>query len=224
MDLEKCTKSFHLTKYGNLIVTTINEQLVIDEIFNTTNQIKNVPIFIDRYVPIDYKTLTSRMCKAAKDTLVVENAGGNSDISEALSINYFEERLNARDFVLEMEIEYWVKYKMCDFICVINNQRVGVSVTRAMGFPTPTDFDEESAYYLLKKKMHGLIVARSGVCTKHEFSISVLHVWCQDQRIADIVKKVYPKIIWEDDSESVYEVIVMLTVCDKSYIYTNREE
>jgi hypothetical protein len=206
-----------------MISTTITEQLIIDEIFYTINPIKNIPIFIDKYIPIKYKLLVNSFCKSAKDTLIVDNAGGQSEISEALSINYFYERFKASLFVLEMEIEYWMtSYKMCDFICIINNQKIGVSVTRSMGFPTQDSFNEESAYNLLKKKMNGLIVARSGVCTKHEFIISVLHIWCQNQKIADTIKKIYPQII--NESESVYEIIVLLTVCDKQYIYTNKEE
>lgn len=218
-------KSFQLTKNGNTIITTIAEQLIIDDIFNTTNLIKDIPIFIDKYIPIKYNKLVSRFHPSAKDTLTIDNAGGKSEISEALSINYLSERFKANTFILEMQIEYWIRnYKMCDYICIINGQRIDVSVTRAMGFPTADDFNEESAYNLLKKKMHGLVIARTGVCTKHEFSTSILHVWCQSQRIAELLKNAYPRIISEDDSESVYEVIVLLSVCDKSYIYTNKEE
>ena len=218
------SKLFQFTKNKNIIITTITEQLVIDEIFNTTNQIKNVPIFVDRYIPINYKSLINKFCKAAKETLITENAGGKSEVSEALSINYFNERFKAKDFVLEMQIEYWMKYKMCDYICKINNQRIGVSVTRAMGYPLADDFNEQSAYILLKKKIHGLVIARSSVSKKHEFSMSVLHIWCQNQRIADLLKKIYPRVISEDDKDSIYEVILLLTVCEKSYIYTNIAE
>ena len=79
-------KSLLFTNNGNIIVSDMSDQLVLNEIFNTTNQIKNIPIFTDRYLPIDYKLLTDRFCKAAKDTLIVDNAGGRSEISEALII------------------------------------------------------------------------------------------------------------------------------------------
>lgn len=213
-------------------MTTIAEQLVIDDIFYTKNIIRDNPIFIDHYIPMTYQSLSdserydklsSGFCQAAKESLIIDNAGGASEKSEAISINYFFERFKATNFLLEMQIEYWMtNYNMCDFICSINDERVGVSVTRAMGFPKPSDFTEERAYILLKKKMHGLIVARSGVCTKHEFNMSVLHIWCQTQRIADILKNVYPQMIFEDNSNTIHEVILLLTVCDTEYIYTNK--
>jgi hypothetical protein len=46
----------------------------------------------------------------------------------------FQDAYGGTDIVLEMEIEYWIRYKMVDFICTIQGYRVGVSVTRAMKF------------------------------------------------------------------------------------------
>ena len=120
-----------------------------------------------------------------------------------------------------MEIKYWIRYTMCDFICTIKDKRIGVSVTRAMGFPTAKYFNEEIAYRLLQKKIHGLVFASRAVCEEQEFSTSILHIFCQDQRIADILKETYPMILKEDDSDKAKDVIMILTVCSQEYVYSN---
>jgi len=99
-------------------------------------------------------------------SLSVSNAGGRSEVSEAYSIDYFTRCFNAKEFVLEKEIEYWIDYKMLDFICSINGERIGVSVTRAFksSFPKllgPKIFDDNEAKRLIDKKLSGLIIARN---------------------------------------------------------------
>ncbi len=216
-----------LFENGSIIWTTFSEDEELNK--NILSPVRNyLPIFIDVYTCDDFIKLQSKLCDHAIRSLKVDNAGGASYFSEALSIQYFHERFNANNFVLEMEIKYaWSNYKMCDFICTINNrtqkEQIGVSVTRAMGFPTPEDFDENDAYNLLKKKMHGLVIARDGVCTQFNFDTCFLHIWCQTKKIADLLKKVYPKIIEEDEKSTVHEVIVIASVNPDKNIYYNKK-
>ena len=81
------------------------------------------------------------------------NAGGKSEISEALSINYFEKIFGAHSIILEMEVEYWIDYSMVDYVCTVGQHRIGVSVTRAMGYPEESIFTAETAKYLLRRKI-----------------------------------------------------------------------
>lgn len=78
----------------------------------------------------------------AKSSIIADNAGGQSDISEAWSIHHLMGRLQASNCVLEMEIKYFMKYKMVDYILTVPSikddssaTRIGVSVTRAMCAP-----------------------------------------------------------------------------------------
>ena len=109
-------------------------------------------------------------------SIQIENAGGSSNISEMISIEYYIRLFKATDFLLEMEVSYILDYKMVDYVCNIGKFRIGVSVTRAMGYPSPKDFTYEKALRLLHKKLYGLIVARNSVCKKHSFTRSILHV------------------------------------------------
>ena len=95
-------------------------------------------IFIDNITLHDTKFSWS---SAAYKSLSIENAGGNSIYSEALSIDYFVRYFSAQKFVYEKEISYWADYKMIDYLCQLPmssnvsseaNITVGVSVSRAM--------------------------------------------------------------------------------------------
>jgi len=156
-------------------------------------------------------------------SLNVDNAGGNSMISEMMSIEYFIRVFEAQDILLEMEVEYWIDYKMVDFVCTIPQfGRVGVSVTRAMGYPTPEKFTYEKALGLLKKKLYGLIISRNGVTKKHSFYRSILHVWCQTPEIATFLRDAYASFDINDYGLNIKGVVVLqLTVCSHPSLYND---
>lgn len=208
-----------LFKSGGTIISTIRDKEGLNSVITGKQIMEN--LFVDRYNVPEFHTMYPHMCKSAKRSLTIENAGGKSQYSEALSMQYFRERFRARKYIPEMEIKYWIDYKMCDYICNVKGNRVGVSVSRAMGYPTAEDFTPDIAYRLLRKKLHGLVVASRGVCEKQEFHISVLHIFCQNQKISEMVMDIYPQILTEDDSDTIRDVIIILTVCEQNYIYTN---
>lgn len=213
----------HLFKCGTYLKTSLHEETDINDILYGSDwkgtKKGQYLTYIDFYFPVNFHKID--MHASAIKSLKVENAGGASRYSEAMSIHYMNARFGAKSFVLENEVEYWIQYKMCDFITVIHGQNVGVSVTRGMGFPTPCKFTIKSADLLLKKKMHGLIIARNGISEKHAFSNCILHIWCQTAEIAQLLSRAYKNLIDDDDrnSNTLREIIVILTVCDKEYIY-----
>jgi hypothetical protein len=99
-----------------------------------------------------------------------------------------------------------------DYLTTLFGMPVGVSVTRAMGFPTVDEFTYEDGLRLLYKKLHGLVIARwvvrrsgmwalpegaltvihpgrrAGVTEVQRFEKSILHCFCQDARVAEIMK------------------------------------
>jgi hypothetical protein len=148
-------------------------------------------------------------CEYARKLYMEPNAGGKSMNSEAFSINILNELYDVDCILTEMEVEYiWFNYKKCDYICKIYGQQVGVSVTRAMSYPDPSYFTSDDADKLLKKKMSGLMVARDGVIDKYNFDKCILHIWCESQGIADIIKKQYDLL----DTETKDDIIILLTV------------
>jgi hypothetical protein len=162
---------------------------------------------------------------AATRALTTPNAGGRSEVSEAFSIDYFSRVHDATGFQLEMDVVYWINYRMVDFICnTPDGERLGVSVTRAMGWPRPDRFDEVSAMTLLYKKVDGLICARDCVDQGSTFHKSLLHVWCQTERIALLMN-----LAWNDfRTTEAYLVLgegvlsIQLSVCGETCLFTNR--
>lgn len=176
-------------------------------------------IFIDEYKLPSYELV----CEDAKRSLLIANAGGQSEISEMYSIDYFSQIYGSTNIILETEVDYWVEFKMVDFICTINCQRMGVSVARAMGYPTSDTFTLEQAKKLLYKKLYGLIVARNSVVKSQSFMKSVLHIWCQDKRIAALLQEAYCQLDDNDYGLDVKgELLLQLTICPDKQIYKNR--
>ncbi|CAM9767298.1 unnamed protein product [Choristocarpus tenellus] len=174
-------------------------------------------------VCLDYVTPNLTCFQLGKDATLVAtepNAGGNSVVSEALSMEYFSRRFGAQDVVTEMTIKYWrFNWKKVDYICTIGEKRVGVSVTRAMGYPGPTNFETSDAERLLHKKLYGLIIARRGVSEEHQYDQSILHCWCQDGRIACLMSEAFQRI---DDKTIAEDVAVLFTVVsDVSSIFSD---
>lgn len=175
-------------------------------------------IFIDNY----YLPLFNDICLDGRRSLAVDNAGGRSAVSEMFSIDYFSYKYKATDILLEMEVGYWIDYKMVDFICTIDHNRIGVSVARAMGFPTALDFTKEKAENLIKKKLFGLIVARNSVIKKQSFLRSVLHIWCQSEHIAQLLYDAYQALDENDYGLDIKGIVILqLTVCDDVQLYQN---
>ena len=168
-------------------------------------------------------SLKPQFSKDAKRSLEVDNAGGKSTLSEMMSIEYFTRVLNAQDILLEMEVEYWIDYKMVDFICTVPQYgRIGVSVTRAMGYPSSDKFTPDHALHLLRKKLYGLIVSRNGVTKKHSFFRSILHIWCQTEEIAIFLQNAYESFDIEDYGLDIKGVVILqLTICTHPSLYTN---
>lgn len=165
---------------------------------------------------------SSLVCDDAKRSITIDNAGGQSDISEMYSIDYFTQMYGASNTILEKEVAYWIDYKMVDFICTIDSNRVGVSVARAMGYPTSDKFTPEMASKLLYKKLYGLIVARNAVVKSQSFFKSILHIWCQDANVANLLREAYSKLDDNDYGLDVKGVLMLqLTICDDPQLYKN---
>ncbi|OQR95518.1 hypothetical protein THRCLA_07794 [Thraustotheca clavata] len=147
----------------------------------------------------------------AKQIYLEPNAGGKSVVSEALSMQYMHEMFQANDVVTEMKIQYWsMNWKKVDYLCTIANERIAVSVTRAMKFPDPFAWTIADAKHLLRKKLFGLVVAQQGVCKAQRYHKSILHIWCQTKEIALSLSSCYEEVVTELDI--VENVILIATI------------
>lgn len=153
------------------------------------------------------------------------NAGGASVVSEALSAEYMCRMFNATGVVTEMQIPYFSPHwKKVDYLINIHNERVGVSVTRAMGYPSPGAFTVEDAERLCRKKLNGLVIARAGIVPTVGYCRSILHCWCQTATIAHLMANAFEGFVEEADDDqraSFDNIVVLLTVAEQTtHIFT----
>jgi hypothetical protein len=159
-------------------------------------------------------------------SMKIQNAGGSSNISEALSMYYFQglitsPRAPSPTFVPECEVDYWIEYKMCDFLMTWGNVNIGVSVTRAVRYPFEIEYTVSDGLTLLKRKLDGLIIARNAVNTRHQFFKSILHVWCYSQTAAVHIQEAYHQLVTQDHTHVYDHICVICTYCPTRFIYTN---
>ncbi|SNW62982.1 Putative deoxynucleoside monophosphate kinase, partial [Orpheovirus IHUMI-LCC2] len=148
----------------------------------------------------------------------MENAGGKSKYSEAWSIEYLHRQLGLSDVLCELEVQYWVKYKMVDYVGNIGNCRIGVSVTRALGYPDRNIMTYEEAYDLVEKKLNGLIIARRSACYVNNFYTCILHVFCYNKHISNMVRKAFGKV--KERMVETDNVLLLTTVNNEIPMYT----
>jgi hypothetical protein len=186
---------------------------------NRIEFLQGTRFLVDNYTPPARRFLHTE----AMRSLDAENAGGKSEISEAYSIDHLSRLFGSFQTILEMEVRYWARYKMVDYILKLpSGSRLGVSVTRAM---TRSDllYTRDDAVRLLNKKLKGLIVSRNAVVRDHSFFHSVLHIWAPSQHVADLIQDVIRcKDVDLEELELVGSMDIWITVCGHSEIYTNR--
>jgi hypothetical protein len=164
---------------------------------------------------------------AARRSMGMRNAGGSSELSEALSMQFMHIVHGVTEFVPEMEVAYFIDYKMCDYLMRMGREQhanVGVSVTRAVAYPFGQRFTLEMARKLMRRKLYGLVVARECVLERDTFYNAVLHVWCHDEESVDLLRAAHAEVVAEDADRTYEDVDVVCTVCKQMFIYTNRFE
>jgi len=173
---------------------------------------------------IDYFNVdkVDKMCDIALNSLLVENAGGASDISEAWSIHHLSEKLNSTECFFEMEIDYiYSNFKKVDYIIKYDNQYVGVSVTRALCHHE-MEFTINDAERIINSKINGLILSRRSVVNRLTFYKSILHIWSPSKNITDILNDyISSKDFNAVDMEIIGTLDIWITESSHKPIYDN---
>lgn len=216
--IRKGAASLRLSERDGLrIASNINETVWMDRALNAGlpggENKENGPLVCQDRITLDGGNVV--LGADASRIMNEPNAGGKSTVSEALSMELLQRRFGAHDVLTEMEIVYWNDYwKKVDYIATLKagGHRVGVSVTRAFGWRDSEAFCRDDADRLLAKKLRGLVVARMGLWDDSQvYDRSILHVWCQTQRIADLIWEAFADV---EDETIKANVIVLCTVAD----------
>jgi hypothetical protein len=113
----------------------------------------------------------------------------------------------------EMEIEYFpLGSKITDYSVIINDKKIGVSVTRAMSYYGDENYTVENAKFLLIKKLNGIFWSSSNVIKRDKWEKQILHVFCPSESIAKKVKVAYKQL----KSYHKGNTIILITIANNS--------
>ena len=157
----------------------------------------------------------------ARLTLTIPNCGGFSNVSEAFSIELITSLFNATNFVTERQVQYKYQCKKIDFLCTIDGNQVGVSVSRSAQYKELCDEQGKYtfliAYRQIRKKLDGLLAARAGITPAHLYDKSILHVFAENDFIAQLLVNAFPQAAKDMQVED--EISLLITICGNRKLY-----
>ena len=140
------------------------------------------------------------------------NAGGSSIYSEMFAYEMLQRCELAILLKTEMEVEYQVPdSKITDLLVEIDGLKIGVSVTRAVGWPRDGVWTADQAVVLLEKKLLGIQDSSAAVAPGDAWTKQILHIIAYADQHADMLQTVLAADI---APEIVGDTIVIVTVSD----------
>lgn len=131
--------------------------------------------------PADLALLTS----GGQEMVADGNAGGSSLESEIFSFEVLARCEGASLVKTETEVVYDVSGSITDILVEIDGVKVGVSVTRAVGFPRDAVYPEATASALLTRKLTDIQESSANVSAGDRWVKQILHVIAYaDQHVA----------------------------------------
>lgn len=205
---------YHNGKYS-IIFNKQHFRLCKHMIMNNINE----PIFIEN----EFQTTIShpqqlKLSKQAQRLLTTENAGGESELSEAWSFEILRRMFGAKLLKTEMEIKYWSAHcKITDYSITIDNKPYGVSVTRAMKYKDI--FTREDALKLLTKKLIGVNESTDAVLQCDQWNRQFLHIWSTHKYIVNVLKKVVKELMMTQPELTNNTIILVTVAQDIEWIF-----
>jgi hypothetical protein len=198
---------------GHVVKCTFDDLLSLQ-----TSIEKGSPNFVTTYYqgPTEWDDVV--LSEEAQMLIDCPNAGGNSEMSEAVSLDVLKTMFGADLIKTEMDIRYqWANTKKTDYSCMMFDTRLGVSVTRAMAFRR--QFTEQDALHLLTKKLTGVNCSSRDVIIPDSWKKQLLHIWTKSHANAQVLKKVYDEQI---SDELKTNTTVVVTVTSAHWIFSNK--
>ena len=148
--------------------------VLMGEITSDAPSLFNNSIFFDdEYDPSDM----SRLTEGAQEILRDGTAGGSSGLSEAFAYDILERCEGAMFVKSETEIIYEDPMgRLTDILVALEGMKVGVSVTRAVGFPRDDPYTIETARDLLERKLVGVQESSANVGPEDRWVKQILFV------------------------------------------------
>jgi len=147
------------------------------------------------------------------------NLGGSSEYSEIFAYEALYRCEGAEMLRSEGEIEYLdAGGKKTDLLVRIDGYDIGVSVTRAYGYPPEDPYTEEQALDLLSDKLADVLVSTANVNTaKNSWTKQILHVIAYTPGHAETILTAYASVDAETRADTI--LVVTATEGDDEHLY-----
>jgi hypothetical protein len=146
------------------------------------------------------------------------NLGGSSLESEIISYEVLYRCELADLLKTESEVLYQDPAgKKTDLLVTIDAFKVGVSVTRAFGFPPDAPYTQQQAYDLLMKKLSDIPLSTANVDPTDAWEKQILHVIAYTSAHADTLELAYATIDPTVRADTV--LLITVTEGDDAFIY-----
>jgi hypothetical protein len=145
------------------------------------------------------------------------NAGGSSVLSEVFAFEMLQRCEAASLLKTETEIDYDTAGKITDLLVEIDGHKLGVSVTRAYGYPPEDPYTVAQATTLLEGKLADIIASSANVAASDAWVRQILHILAYAPEHAAAVATAYEGIAADLTIDTI--VIVTVSEGDDEFIY-----
>ena len=169
--------------------------------------------------PFDEPEDVALLTDGGRAVLEAGNAGGSSLYSEVFAFEVLARCEGATLERTERTVLYREDYTgpITDLVVVIDGVRLGVSVTRAVGFPRDAPYTVERAAALLEDKLGDIVSSTSGVDPSEAWSKQILHVIAYAEGHVEALEEALATL----DDATVADTIVLITESrgDDAFLY-----
>ena len=160
--------------------------------------------------PFDEGVDDDQLTAGGREIIADGNAGGSSLYSEVFAYEVLARCDDAALLKTETEVVYDVEGKITDFLVQIGDDKVGVSVTRAVGFPRDDPYTVMQATSLLADKLADVLESSANVAAEDAWVKQVLHVIAYGEMHATSLRTAWDGL--SDDVKA--DTVLMVTVSD----------
>ncbi len=182
----------------------LDDELTTDDSYYIVN---HIDFGDDPYDDSDESLLT----EGGREILADGNAGGSSVLSEVFAYEVLERCELATFLKSETEIAYTTSdSKLTDMLVDIDTLKIGVSVTRAVGWPRDDPYTVDQAQALLEDKLLDIQDSTANVAAEDAWKKQILHVIAYEDQHAASLETAYGQL----DASVTADSVVFVTVSD----------
>jgi hypothetical protein len=163
-------------------------------------------------------TETAMLTAGGQEILRDGNAGGSSLESEIFAYEMLDRCEGATLLKTETEVVYTdPRSKLTDILVELDGMKIGVSVTRAVGFPRDDPYPVERAKMLLDDKLADILDSTSHVAPEDAWTKQILYIMAYAEQHAMAIETALGQV----DPAIRADTIVMVTITDgdDAFIY-----